>query len=438
MVPSSSQSSSPPTGTPRASEVTATPGAGQPVGEVVGGGLAVDGGGQGQDHLAHLAAAHAADQLADAQGVGTDAVQRREQAAQHVVAAAEGAGPLHGPEGADLLDHADQARRRGSRSAQIEQGSRVSSAPQIEQERTRPPASASACGQRVQQLVAPLQQGQGRAPGRARPQPRQLGQQRDQPLDLGSGGGGQAQNSFGMPGMFIPAMRAGGLAHQLARCSASSLRLASAWAATIRSAEDLALAGRQQAVVDGRRRSARRRPSGSTVTRPPPDGALDGGLGQSAPGRPAASAASPGPASSCAPRSFIGLRSCDPGCSWRRSASSKSSGLRRRQARRRRRLAARRRRRSDLAHADDLGAGEGLHHRQDEGVGLDLGADLGAARASRAPRRSRPRRRPGRRSARAGRSIPSAAPTAAAARLAGAPGAGSKSMAPGRKLIGRT
>jgi hypothetical protein len=51
-------------------------GAGQAVGEIVGGGLAIDGGGEGKDHFADRLVAGPADQGVHAQGLRSDAVER--------------------------------------------------------------------------------------------------------------------------------------------------------------------------------------------------------------------------------------------------------------------------------------------------------------------------------------------------------------------------
>ena len=173
----------------RARRLKRTHGLGQAVGDVVGGRLAVDRGRQGQDHLGHRPVADPRHQLTDPQAVRPHAVQRRQQAAQHVVAPLERAAALHGPDRTDLLDHAQQACVAGSIDAY---GAGIGDV----QRAARPTGSDLFLGvgqggrQWGQQGVALLQQGQGRTPARARAQPRQLGQQGDQAFDLGSGGGG--------------------------------------------------------------------------------------------------------------------------------------------------------------------------------------------------------------------------------------------------------
>ncbi len=72
-------------------------------------------------------------------------------------------------------------------SVQIMQGSIVSTLPQIEQMRTLSTASRHGGGQRRQQLLLLLDQVQRRAPRRARPEPRHLGQELDQAFDFRTG-----------------------------------------------------------------------------------------------------------------------------------------------------------------------------------------------------------------------------------------------------------
>src|SRR3954454_19417188 len=76
-------------------------------GEVRRGGLALEVRIGREDHLADRAVGEPDHELADAQLVGADAVDRRDGAAQHVVAAAELAGPLDRDDVLVLLHHAD-------------------------------------------------------------------------------------------------------------------------------------------------------------------------------------------------------------------------------------------------------------------------------------------------------------------------------------------
>jgi hypothetical protein len=79
----------------------------EPLGEVVGGGLALDVGVGGHDDLLDLSPAHPLDQLGDAQLLGADAVDRRDGALEDVVEAAELAAALDGQDVERLLDDAE-------------------------------------------------------------------------------------------------------------------------------------------------------------------------------------------------------------------------------------------------------------------------------------------------------------------------------------------
>src|SRR4051794_10317848 len=80
------------------------------VGDVEGGRLAGGGGIRGQHHLADLGAPDARVELRDLEVVGLDAVDRRQRAAEHVVAAAVLVGALDRDDVARLLDDADERR----------------------------------------------------------------------------------------------------------------------------------------------------------------------------------------------------------------------------------------------------------------------------------------------------------------------------------------
>ena len=71
-------------------------------------------------------------------------------------------------------------------SVQIVQGSLVSILPQIVQTVTLASASAIALAKGESRLLAALDEMQGGTPGRAGTEPRQFGEQLDQPLDLGA------------------------------------------------------------------------------------------------------------------------------------------------------------------------------------------------------------------------------------------------------------
>ena len=72
-------------------------------------GLAFDGGVHRQDHFLD-AVLHPLQQRRDVEPFRRDAVQRRQRPAQHMIAAAEHAGPLQRPEIGDILHHAEQMR----------------------------------------------------------------------------------------------------------------------------------------------------------------------------------------------------------------------------------------------------------------------------------------------------------------------------------------
>ena len=77
--------------------------------------------------------------------------------------------------------------RRGS--VQTVQGFCVSILPQVRQMSIFSQRGLQRGGERRHQLLALLDEMQRRAPRRARPEPRQPGQELDQALDLGSGDG---------------------------------------------------------------------------------------------------------------------------------------------------------------------------------------------------------------------------------------------------------
>ena len=82
-------------------------GAGQQVGDVVGGGLAVHRGIERQDDLLDLRCVGACHQGIDRKLLRTDAVERRQRAAQYVVAGVDDMGAFQCPQIGDILDHHD-------------------------------------------------------------------------------------------------------------------------------------------------------------------------------------------------------------------------------------------------------------------------------------------------------------------------------------------
>src|SRR5215470_2515101 len=81
--------------------------AGQAVCDVVGRGLAVDGGAGREDHLLDARLGGAAQEARDVQLLRADAVEGGEGAAEHVIAALVGGGALERPEIGDIGHHAE-------------------------------------------------------------------------------------------------------------------------------------------------------------------------------------------------------------------------------------------------------------------------------------------------------------------------------------------
>jgi hypothetical protein len=149
-------------------------------------GLAVHGRVDRQDHLGDLASRTATHQRIDVEILRPDAIERRQRAAQHMIARPDRAGPLQRPKIRDVLDHDDRllvardigADRAGIR--RIDVAADGAGEDPLGRDRHR-------AGQRHQKLVLLLDQRQRRAPGRTRPKPRQPRQQLDQAFDLGTG-----------------------------------------------------------------------------------------------------------------------------------------------------------------------------------------------------------------------------------------------------------
>ena len=113
-VPPSTYSSSPPTGTPCAMRDARIPRARHQLAEEVRGRLALDRRVGREDHLAHLALVEQRLELLDAELLGPDAVERRQVAHQHEVAAAVAARLLDRD---DVGGRFDDAERRADRAA---------------------------------------------------------------------------------------------------------------------------------------------------------------------------------------------------------------------------------------------------------------------------------------------------------------------------------
>ena len=154
------------------------------------------------------------------------------RSAQHMIEPVPGARALQRPEVAHFFDHADHAERSRRGSVQSVQGSMVSTLPQCEHTVTLSRASATAALSGVSRLFAVLEQMQGGAPGRTRTKTRQFGEQLDQPLDF------RTRRAFRhQKGSFNPGGRGRPPVTDFISSAiiASTLFLASLWAAMIRS-----------------------------------------------------------------------------------------------------------------------------------------------------------------------------------------------------------
>ena len=159
-----------------------TPRPGDAVGDVVRGGLAFDRRIQGQDQF--LTRFQSGNQALDRQILGADAVERRQGSAEDVIAAAKSAGAFERPKIREIFDDADDALFTPGVAANRTGLDRV----EIAADR----AGANRLGrfgqrrsERRQQALPPLDQVQRRAPSRAGPEARKLGQQLDQGVEFG-------------------------------------------------------------------------------------------------------------------------------------------------------------------------------------------------------------------------------------------------------------
>jgi hypothetical protein len=161
----------------------------QQVGDVVGGGLPVDRRVEREDHLGHRRIVRARDQRIDGEVLRADAVERRQRAAEHVIARVDGMRALERPQVGDVGDHHDDrglAARVGAHRARV-LGVDVAAGPAdldlLERGCERLP-------ERRHDLLALLDQKERSAARRARPEPGQARQQLDQAFDFGTGDGG--------------------------------------------------------------------------------------------------------------------------------------------------------------------------------------------------------------------------------------------------------
>src|SRR6056297_2403788 len=146
-------------------------------------GLSVDGRVEGQDNLLDPFCRHPIDEPGNAEFVWAHRVESRKRAAEDVIASPEDARTLHRPEVGDVADHTDLSR--GALLACADTADVVGGDVAA--------VEAFACGrrdrghgfgQRRHELAALAYEMQHRAPGRARPEPRQLRHHLDERLDL--------------------------------------------------------------------------------------------------------------------------------------------------------------------------------------------------------------------------------------------------------------
>ena len=147
------------------------------------GGLALDGRVGGEDHLGDAPGGDALDQLGNPQLLGADAVERRQRAAEHVVAPEERPGALHRPQIGHVLDDADRARgalRVGADAARVGGVEVAASCAGAD--------VGGGLGQRLDQGrergVTALQEMERYAPRRPGTQARQAREHLDQPFDI--------------------------------------------------------------------------------------------------------------------------------------------------------------------------------------------------------------------------------------------------------------
>ena len=156
------------------------------LGDVMRGGLAVDRGIDGEHDLLDAALGDPRHQARQIEVVRPDAVERRQRAAEHVIAPARRVGALQRPEIADQFDD-DQDRAVAPLVGADRAGvARVDVAAHRADDDLLV-GDAHRLGERPEQRFALADQMQRGAPRRARAQARQAREQLDQPLDFGPG-----------------------------------------------------------------------------------------------------------------------------------------------------------------------------------------------------------------------------------------------------------
>src|SRR3984893_1506006 len=165
------------------------PAAGDALGEIMRGGLALDRGIERQDEL--LTGLEAPDQALDVEILGPHPVERRQGSAEHVVTASEGSGAFQCPEISKVFDDADRPivalRVAADRAGQdgIEIAANWAGPHRLGR------LGECRC-ERLEQALPPLEEVQRRAPRRARAEPRKLGEELDQRIELGHRFGARA------------------------------------------------------------------------------------------------------------------------------------------------------------------------------------------------------------------------------------------------------
>jgi len=155
------------------------------IGDVVRGGLAIHRGIQREDDLLHRRVMGARNERVDGQVLRTDAVERRQRAAQHVIPRMEHFGTLERPEIGDVRHHHNHRRiapRIGAHRAWVLGVDVAAGAAHLDLF----DRGLQGRGERRHQRLALLDEMQRRAARRARTEPRQPCQELDQTLDLGT------------------------------------------------------------------------------------------------------------------------------------------------------------------------------------------------------------------------------------------------------------
>ena len=159
------------------------------VGDVMRRGLAIDRGVQRQDDFRHPRIVRARHQCIDRQILRTDAIERRQGRAEHVIESIGGGGAFQRPEIGDIGDDNDDRGVAAGIGADcagtlgIDVAAGLADLDPVDRNLQRG-------SERRHQRIALLDQMQRRAPRRTRTEPRQPRQQLDQAFNFGTGNGG--------------------------------------------------------------------------------------------------------------------------------------------------------------------------------------------------------------------------------------------------------